>query len=323
MITAILLTALALSLIHQSFLKYHWKKFGFTMTWASLIWISGMVTRSISVYNPQNVNLFIAQYVLILIGPPLFAAAEYFVLGRLLAYLPYHAPIHPGRVFSTFAMLSVLVESLTATGAANSSGSGRDPKSREAGFRCLQVALILQCFVEVLFFSIVALVERRCRRAKIFPRNVRVVVYVLYTTSLMILVRCIIRTIEGFEASGCNPETDDGLHYCGVISTHEVFLWVFEIANIVLVVVLLAVFFPGKYLPRSSKIYLAMDGKTERSGPGFSKADKRPLWLTIIDPFNLYQILTGRGMKIDEFWKEEHPAYNGDTKTSEANPENT
>lgn len=309
-IFAVLLTGLGVYQFYLSFLKYHWKKFGGFMTWATAVWISGFICRSISVYHLQSVNIFIAQFVLILMGPPLYAASEYFILGRLLAYLPYYAPIHPGRVLSTFVLLSAIIESLTANGAANSAGRGRTPSQRKNGLACLKAALILQCCIEAFFFSLVATLEYRCRKAKQYPRKLRPVFYVLYITSTMITVRCIVRTIEGFEASKCDL---DGSHpYCGPLSRHEYFLWIFEIANITLFVILLAIFHPGKYLPRSSKIFLDPgDGQTERVGPGFGKADKRPIIVTVIDPFNFYGICTGRGMALTKFWDEEWPAYDG------------
>ncbi len=280
-----------------------------TMTWATSVWVSGFICRSISVHHVRSVNIFIAQFVLIIIGPPLYAAAEYFILGRLLAYLPYHAPIHPGRVFTTFILLSTVVESLTANGAANSSGSGRTESQVKSGLDCLKAALLLQCMIEAFFFSLVAQLEYRCRRAKKFPAQLRPVFYILYTTSFMMLVRCIVRTVEGFEAAKCNYKIDP---YCGTVSKHEYFLWIFEIGNITLFVILLAIFHPGRYLPRSSKIYLdPVDMRTERLGPGFSAADKRPLWQTVIDPFNFYAITTGRGMKMNKFWEVEQPVYDG------------
>lgn len=95
---AVLLSIILGYQIYQSFFRYKWKKFGAMMVWASSVWISGFVCRAYSVYHVQEVNIFIAQFVLIIVGPPLYAAAEYFILGRLMAYLPYHAPIHPGRV---------------------------------------------------------------------------------------------------------------------------------------------------------------------------------------------------------------------------------
>ncbi|KAK3116660.1 hypothetical protein LTR53_002707 [Teratosphaeriaceae sp. CCFEE 6253] len=297
---AVFLATLGCYQIYQSFFRYRWKKFGSVMTWATTVWISGFVCRSISIHHGQNVNLFIAQYVLVLM--------EYFILSRLLAYLPYHAPIHPGRVLSTFIMLSTVVESLTASGASNSAGRDRTPSQRKAGLDCLKTALIIQCLIEALFFSLVALVERRCRQAGSFPERVRPVVYILYITSFMVLVRCIVRTIEGFEEAKCDPNGPP----CGYIPTHEWVFWIFETANITLFVVILAIFHPGRFLPRSSKIYLdPYDGKTERVGPGFGKADKRPLMVTIFDPFNLAGILTGKGMAVHKFWEDFQPIYDG------------
>lgn len=316
---AVLLTIVGTYQFYESFILYKWKKFGFVMTWATTVWIAGFVCRTISVYDVQNVGMFIAQFVLVILGPPLYAAAEYFILGRLMAYLPYHAPLHPGRVVSTFAMLSVVVEALTANGAANSAGSGRTPEQVKAGLTCLKAALILQCVIEIGFFSLVALVEHRCRKSGNFPRRIRPVFYVLYTTSLMVLVRCIVRAIEGFEMSACSTNGNDDEHYCGAVSTHEAFLWVFEIANITLFVIALAVFHPGKYLPRSSKIFLdPKDGTTERLGPGFSKgADKRPLLATILDPFNLWSMVTNRKQEQDRFWLNDYPAFNGEMGADE------
>jgi len=278
------------------------------MTWATSVWVGGFVCRSISVYNVQNVNLFIAQFVLIIIGPPLYAAAEYFILGRLMAYFPYHAPIHPGRVLSTFLILSAIVESLTANGAANSAGTGRTPSQVRSGRDCIKAALILQCFIEATFFSLVAFLHHRCKRAGHFTSKVRPVFYVLYITSAMMLVRCIVRVVEAFEASGCVAQK--AKPYCGTIDKHEIFLWIFEIANITLFIILLAIFHPGKYLPRSSEIFLdPRDVTIERVGPGYSKVDKRPLLVTVLDPFNIYGILTGKGMANLSFWDEDQPMY--------------
>ena len=245
---ALLITVLGGIHFYQSFLHYKWMRFGTLMLWASIVWLAGFITRTISIYYPQNVNLFITQFVLIIVGPPLYAAAEYFILGRLMAYLPYHAPLHPGRVLSTFFLLSVAIESLTANGAANSAGSGRLPEQRASGLRCIQAALVLQALVDTGFCGLVALVHRRARRAKTCPRNVSTVCVVLYVTSLMMLVRCIVRAVEGFEAAACDPDAPGYNGYCGPVQRHEWFLWVFEVANITVFVAALALFPPGKYL---------------------------------------------------------------------------
>lgn len=52
---------------------------------------------------------------------PLLELVNYRVLGRMLYYVPYFAPIPPARVLSTFGALIALVETLNSLGVAFSS----------------------------------------------------------------------------------------------------------------------------------------------------------------------------------------------------------
>lgn len=125
----------------------------------------------------------------------------------------------------------------------------------------------------------------------------------------MILVRCVVRTIEGFEPHTCSPGHPSG--DCGYITTHEWVFWVFEVANITLFVTVLAFVHPGKYLPRDSRIYLdPLDSTIERVGPGFL-SESRSWWKIARDPFNLQGIFAGKGMVLYKFWEEEQPVYEG------------
>ena len=304
---AVIIFLLAMSLTYQSH-RYKWIHFGLMMFWASAVWLAGFITRAISAFNPSNVGMFIAQYVLIFVGPPLYAASEYFILGRLLAYLPYHTPMHPGRVLTTFLLLSAAVESLAASGAASSVSANATPQDRSAAIIRIKASLILQEVLEAGFFGMVALVEYRCRRAGHFPKNVRIMCRMLYVTSFMMTIRCIVRTIEGFEATDCDPSAPGYKGYCGPVQEYEWFLWVFEVANITVFVLLLALFHPGRYLPSNKAHYLdPADGVTERIGPGYSAADSRPLLVTILDPFNWTGMMTGKGAVVDHFWERENP----------------
>lgn len=301
---AVIVFAITSSIIYQS-LRYGWKHFCAVITFASSAWITGFIVREISAYNPSpskqvNINLFITQYVMIFVGPPLYAASEYFILGRLLAYVPYHTPLHPGRVMVLFVFLSAAVECLAANGA-SASATAKTASARNSAIARIKASLILQEVVEACFFSLVALVEYRCRKAKRFPRNVRTMCYVLYITSLMMIVRCVVRTIEGFESTQCEG-------YCGPVQKNEWFLWVFEVANITVFLGALAVFHPRRYLPSDPKIYLdPVDGETERLGPGFKGADKRPVLVTVLDPFNLQFLFKGKDAGIEKFWEQDYP----------------
>ena len=308
-------------MFYQCVSRYGYKRYTVTMTFTCVVWIAGFVCRKVSIYNDQNLEIFVAQYVLLFLGPPLFAGAEYFIFGRVLAYVPYHTPIHPGRVLTTFIMLDTVVEVLAANGA-SSNASAKNVNQRKSALDRMLASIILQTVLEVLFFSSVAFVERRCREANHFPQNLKIVCYILYVTSFMMFVRCIFRIVEGFEERKCALDNP----YCGSVDRHEWFFYVFEVANIFLFVLLLTIFPPGKYLPPNDKIYLdPLDG-TERVGPGFANADKRPFIVTLLDPCNTYQLITGSGLTVEKFWEDNKPRYRrhgeGVSEDLENNPDN-
>lgn len=279
------------------------------LTWASIVWISGFICRALSAYSPDNVDLFIAQYVLIFAGPVIFAASEYFILGRLLAYLPYHTPLQPGRVMSTFFLLSAAVESLTASGASTVAAKSVTPSRRAVGLNLIKAALLLQSVVELFFFSLVVLVERRARKGGQFTKGVRVTCYVLYTTSIMMLVRCVFRSVQGFQEAACSPHDPN----CSIIDREEWFLWVFEVANVTVFITALAIFHPGRYLPRNTNVFLdPFDMTTERVGPGFANATNRSFVATLLDPFDVVGLFSGAAAaRIDKFWERDNPVADG------------
>jgi hypothetical protein len=168
------------------------------MIWGGTVFTTGWILRTISTYNPSNLNLYIAQYVLIYAGPPIYTAAEYSVLGRLLRYLPMHAPLNPDRVLLLFIYLGAAVEGLTAAGASLVATAQGDTVQEQSGTTLISIALVLQAVIELTFFTMVATVHRRCVPANTFPRNVRRLCIMLYGTSTLVFIRCIFRAIESF-----------------------------------------------------------------------------------------------------------------------------
>ena len=200
--------------------------------------------------------------------------------------------------------MDTVVEILAINGS-TARASADNVGERNSGLSRMAAALILQALLEVGFLALVNLVERRGRKAKIFPRNLKIVCVVLYVTSFMMLVRCIFRAVEVFEIMDCSFDKPN----CGAVNQNEWFFYVFEVANIFLFVVLLTIFPPGKYLPPNDKVYLDPVDGTERVGPGFANADKRSFWQTVIDPCNIHWVITGSGLTVDRFWERENPAY--------------
>lgn len=262
------------------------------MFYAGIVFMVGWIFRAISAYNTHRLDFYIVQTVLVLAGPPIYAASEYNILGRLMHYLPMHSPLNPSRVFFFFFYLGISVETLTGTGAGQLAGSQPGEDSYTVGRVLIAVSLVVQGLVECLFMAFVGLMHYRTARAGMLSPNVRKVCITLYGTSTLVLARCIFRAVENFELftiSDCPPTAIGG---CGPIAHHEWFLYVFECAPMVIYTYWLNFMHPGRFLPIEHQRYLDLDGKTERMGPGW--IDRRSKWKTFADPFDIKSARHGR-----------------------------
>ena len=227
---------------------------------------------------------------LLFVAPPVYAGADYFIFGRILYYLPYLSPLHPGRVWSTFIGLDIVVEILAANGASRVSNSQNTPSAIKTGLNLVKASLLLQIGLFCGFVLLIIIFHYRCIRAGHFTRKIKIIVYELYASSCFILLRNTFRTATFWYS------------YNAYANRMEWPFWVFEVLPMVSNTFLLNVWPPAKYMPANHKIYLAKDGKTEVEGPG--KLDHRPYILTVIDPFDLFGILTGRDKK-NRYWEED------------------
>jgi hypothetical protein len=268
------------------------------MIWGGTVFSTGWILRAISTYNPSNLSLYIAQYVFIYAGPPIYSAAEYSVLVRLLRYLPMHAPLNPDRVIYAFVYLGAAVEGLTAAGASLTATAKGNMAQRQSGATLISIALVLQAVVELVFITMVAIVHRRCVSARTFPRNVRQLCVMLYGTSTLVFIRCIFRAIESFTTLSAGSNCND---LCRRILLHEWYLYVFEALPMLVYTWWINAIYPGALLPKYRNVYLDPDGLAERRGPGW--VDKRSRWETFVDPFDLVGIIKGQ-QNYEKFWLE-------------------
>jgi len=282
--------------ITQNFYYHSWKVM-FFMVWGGAVYTSGWIMRCISSYYPGNKNLYIAQTVLVLAGPPIYSATEYNILGRLMLHLPMHAPMNPNRIVYFFIYLGSAVEGLTAAGGARLSSAGGNTELLRSGATLIAIAAVLQAVIECMFFSMIGWLHYRCVRTHMLTRRVNILCIMLYGTSALVLLRCIFRVIENFttvsliSSSVCGPT-------CDVILRHEWYLYVFEAAPMVFYTYWLNIIHPGRFLPRDRNVYLDFH-KIERVGPGW--IDKRSQWQTFIDPLDLGGLLEGRPAH-EKFW---------------------
>ena len=257
------------------------------LPWAALLMISGFAVRLAGAYDTDNLGYLIASTVLIMSGPPVYALINYFILSRLLYYIPYLAPLHPGRVATTFIGLDGVCEILIGQGAWRMANSSSTDAERQLGSDLVTASLCLQAALFGAFGLLAAQFHRRANRAGVLKQDLRVVLYVMYVSATIVTIRCIYRLVEyilGWESS---------------IYQNEIYFWIFEAVIMFLNTALLNLWHPGKRLPPSNSVFLARDGVTERKGPGWG--DDRPWIVTIFDPFDLWGLAKGKDKKT-QFW---------------------
>ncbi|KAJ5551000.1 RTA-like protein [Penicillium sp. DV-2018c] len=285
---------------YQCFKYKSWKVTGL-LPWSALLFTAGFITRTIGAFGQWgNIGVYIASTVLLLAGPPVYEGANFFILGRILYYIPYHSPIHPGRVFTTFIALGAVIEAITANGAARIAGADESPSSQETGKALLKAALIMQIFLMAGFVTLAGRFHFNCVKGGVLNYKIRRALLVLYCSCTLITIRTIYRTVEYFTVAKLNAASFSDLENISPLLKEEWFFWFFEVVFMYSNTTLLNVFHPMRSLPRSNKIYLAEDGVTEIKGPGYD--DPRHWLLTVVDPFDIYGLITNRG-KSEKYWE--------------------
>jgi hypothetical protein len=232
---------------------------------------------------------------------PLLELANYHVLGRILYYIPYLSPLHPGRVFSTFGFLSGVVEALNGWGASYSANTSLTEDKIQIGHNLMKASLLLQVFVASAFVFLAVFFHVRVLKAGIHNKRVQAPLLTLYISTAIIFVRTIYRIVEyfGFANLRFGPGFDPMT--ISPVIRYEWFFYVFEASLMLVNCVLFNFRHPRRYLPESNRIYLAQDGVTEIDGPGWE--DKRHFLITILDPFDLSGSFRGKSQQSHKFWE--------------------
>ena len=151
----------------------------------------------------------------------------------------------------------------------------------------------------VLFLWLAITFHLRCRRAAITHSGVTSVLHTLYVSTAIITGRTIFRTVEYWSIADFHVKEGVGIGDLSPIVRYEWYFYVFEAVLMLANNVMLNIRHPRKYLPKSAKTYLAQDGVTEVTGPGYE--DKRPWIVTVLDPFDLGGLF--KGDKDNKFWE--------------------
>ncbi|CUS22490.1 LAQU0S05e06568g1_1 [Lachancea quebecensis] len=195
--------------------------------------IGGYAARIVSHGDLYNIGPYVAQTVMLLVAPALMAATIYMNFGRLLILLrATKLSVVPARFNTTiFVLGDVLSFVLQAAGGGLLGASDQ----HQLGSNIVIAGLAIQVFVFGFFVAtevrFLMCAQRISPVAYRISRHWKVLNINLFVSSLLILVRSIVRLVEfaqGFE---------------GYIMEHEWFIYVFDAVPMFLVVASFIIFF--------------------------------------------------------------------------------
>ncbi|KAK5625507.1 hypothetical protein RRF57_001224 [Xylaria bambusicola] len=257
----------------------------------SLLFVGGFIARSLGSYDTRNIIKYIVSIILTYAAPyvlpapnihcsyfqvektPLYELGNYYILGRILYFVPHCSPIHPGRVLTTFAAISTLIEVLNGVAASYVANVTLPKHLQDTGHTLFKVALILQLVVILSFVTLATTFYWRCRKNGINHTKVNQSLITLYISSTIIFARTIYRTVEYFEIETAITFTGSEGPPASPILRYEWYFYVFEAALMLINSILLNVRHPRQWLPRSTKLYLA-------KGTFFSSFPTYASWIT-------------------------------------------
>jgi len=273
----------------------------------SLLFFAGFAIRAYGAFDYDNLEVYIGSLCITYAAPPLLELQNYHILGRALYYVPHQSPLHPGRVLTTFGFISFIIEGLNGWGASYSANQSLSHSEMEAGHALIKTSLLLQLVVATCFVSLAAMFHRRCVTHGVNNDRLKSTLLTLYISITLIIIRTIFRTVEYFGiASYKFDDPDFDAMSMSPLMRYEVFFCVFEAALMFCNNVMFNMRHPRRYLPENNRIYLSQDGVTEVEGPGYE--DPRPLWRTILDPFDVVGMFRGKkGSTVPKFWEAQGP----------------
>lgn len=270
------------------------------LPFCALVFGTGYILREVGAFHYTNVNIYIASMTIIYSAPPLYELCNYLMLSRLLYYIPYHSPLHPGRMLTSLAGLSTIVETLNGNGVSYWANIKLSTGKQEMGRDFLKASLIVQLVVLLFFVSLTTFFQHRCRKSGPYPKNIKSALLTLYCSAFLVGIRTIYRIVEYYTVSTFRIKTLANPQSASPMLRYEWFFWVFEALPMLANSLLMNFRHPMRSLPRDSRLYLAEDGITEMVGSGYE--DNRFFLIAMLDPFDVIGMLRGRNMQ-REFWK--------------------
>ncbi|KAL9945258.1 hypothetical protein ACHAQF_008402 [Verticillium nonalfalfae] len=218
---------------------------------------AGYGGRIWSHFDQEAIGGFVIQEILILVAPALYAASIYMILGRLIRALrAEHLSFIPVRWLTKIFVIGDIVSFTMQAGGGGLQSVGT-LQMYELGEKIIIVGLFVQIVIFTIFMGTSVTVHRRISAAPT-PAALRGNVpwkkhlWVLYITSLLVLVRSAFRVVEYLQGKG------------GYLISNEIFLYIFDAALMAAVMGIFAVWYIGDLEQDKSDVY-ALDSMSRVS----------------------------------------------------------
>ncbi|KAF2018817.1 RTA1-domain-containing protein [Aaosphaeria arxii CBS 175.79] len=226
------------SLLHiwQTWRKKSWFMTPFII--GALFEFVGYIGRILSSQDQWDRNAYIIQTLLLLLGPALFAATIYMILGRIILLTDGEKFSLIRRTWLTKIFVGGDVLSFVIQGAGGGvmSSADKNPGNMKKGENMIIGGLFVQLFFFGFFVVTSAVFQYRGRaHLNKLPKHIvwKKHIYVLYLTSTFILIRSVFRVVEYLQGNN------------GELLRKEVFLYVFDAVLMLAVAVSMNVVHPG------------------------------------------------------------------------------
>ncbi|KAH8169328.1 RTA1 like protein [Sarocladium implicatum] len=224
----------------------------------------GYVARTISAKidgDEAIKDTFIAQTIVILLAPALFAASLYMFFGRLVRHIDgeNHVPLRSNWITKIFVAGDVISFMTQGAGGGILGSADGDAKKNDLGSNLVVAGLFVQITVFGLFIVIMGIFHwrmTRCPSTKARETNVPWLryIYILYVASGLILIRSVFRTAEYLEGRG------------GHLQTHEVYFYVLDTVFMFLVMAVFNVAHPSAVVDKRAKSIDLKSVEAQESG---------------------------------------------------------
>ncbi|KAL3458274.1 RTA1 like protein [Aspergillus heterothallicus] len=221
--------------------------------------VVGYLVRIPAHNNPESVPIFALQALLILLAPPLYAAAIYMVLGRLIRFLGAEGL----SLIRVSWMTKIFVTGDVIAFLAQAAGGGLMASDNGNSFETGENITIGGLAVQLVFFTIFMVScgvfhyrirktptpeaeslpggviprekQGKARRLSLFGVSWETIIVGLYVASLLILIRSIFRLVEYVQGND------------GYLISHEVFPYVFDGALMFFAMLVMNFYHPSRH----------------------------------------------------------------------------